>query len=170
MARPRKKPAAGRGRRAAAPKRSAAYERRDARARALGYESYYDYRLHDNGRLPPGPLDLSQEERARRRGHRSRLDFLRSLGEGDLIILPYGISSVEFDEDARDGVGAYREIVKQVLYEATGRERVFTLRNLTRDELVDTIEEEQRRGAVFSPAPSLDQRRLVTLGEADGGY
>jgi hypothetical protein len=153
MARPRK-PQRKRG-------NTPAYERRDARARALGYENYYDYRLHDNGRLPPGPIEMSPAERARRRGHRGRLDFLRSLGEGDLIIMPYGLSSVEFDDDARGGEGAYVEIVKLVIDGDTGADRTYILRNLTRDELADTIEEEERRGVIFSPAPSLDQRRLV---------
>lgn len=146
------------------------YERRNRLARAKGYASYYDYRMHDSGRIPPGPLRITPAERARRRGHRGRADFLRSLGEGDLIILPYGLSSVEYDEDARDGEGAYVEIVKLVIDGEHGDEREYVLRNLTRDELIDTIEEEQRRGAVFSPSPSLDQRRLVTDEEAEGGY
>src|SRR4051812_22148218 len=108
MARPRRK---------AAPRKGAqsAYDKRNTRARQLGYRNYYDYRLHDNGRVPPGPIKLSTAARARRRGHRGRSDFLASLGEGDLILLPYGISSVEFDDDARDGEGAYVEIVKLVV-------------------------------------------------------
>lgn len=162
MARPRRN-----AKRKGAP---SAYDKRNARAQQLGYRNYYDYRLHDNGRLPPGPLRLSVPERARRRGHRGRLDFLRSLGEGDLILLPYGLSSVEFDEDARDGEGAYLEVTKLVIDAEDGSEREYVLRNLTRDEMVETIEEEQRRGAIFSPAPSLDQRRLVPDAEAEGGY
>lgn len=87
-----------------------------------------------------------------------------------MILLPYGLSSVEFDEDARDGEGAYVEIVKLVIDAETGDEREYVLRNLTRQELIDTIYEEQQRGAVFSPAPSLDQRRLVSDLESTGGY
>lgn len=163
MARPRKPPPSR--------SRSAAWERRDAAARAKGYASYYDYRLHDSGRLPPGPLGaLSAEERARRRGHRGRKDFLASLSEGDLIVMPFGLSSIVFDPDARSGQGAYLEIVKTVIYAATGKERTFTLRNLTRAELVATIEAEQAKGVVFSPSPSLDQRRLLEDEEVDGGY
>lgn len=116
------------------------------------------------------PPAKGSPERARLRGHRGRADFLASLSEGDLILLPLGISSVEFDEDARDGEGAYVEIVKLVVDAVTGDEREYTLRNLTRDELIATIEAEQERGAVFSPAPSLDQRRLVSEFEAEGGY
>lgn len=138
------------------------YARRERRARELGYLNYYDFRIHLYGKLPPGPIELSSEERARRRGHRGRSDFLRSLGEGDLIIMPYGVSSVVFDEDARGGQGAYLEIVKVVIDAKTGSEREYTLRRLTRNELIETILEEQERGAIFSPAPSLDQRRLVS--------
>lgn len=152
MARPRKAP-------------ETAYQKRNRRARAAGYRNYYDFRLHDNGRLPPGPLELSGEERARRRGHRGTADFVLSLGEGDLIVMPMGLSSIVYDENARRGVGAYEEIVKTVIYARSGRERTFALRNLTRDELVATIREEQRRGAIFSPSPSLDQRRLVSAEE-----
>lgn len=164
MARPRRKPT-----RKGAP-RSERTARDNARARRLGYKDYYDFRLHDYGRVPPGPIKLSPAERARRRGHRGRADFLASLGEGDLIILPYGISSVEFNEDARDGEGAYVEIVKLVIDAETGDEREYVLRNLTRDELIETIYEEESRGAVFSPSPSLDQRRLASELEVTGGY
>jgi hypothetical protein len=150
-------------------KPSSAYERRNERARALGYRNYYDYRLHDNGKQPPGPVKLSRAERRRRRGHVGRADFLASLGEGDLIILPYGLSGVEFDEDARDGLGAYVEVEKLVIH-ARGGESTWYLRNLTRDEMIDVIYLEQQRGAVFSPAPSLDQRRLVSDFEIRGGY
>lgn len=156
MARPRKPPTP--------------YERRNARAQALGYRNYYDYRLHFNGRVPPGPINVTPAERRQRRGHRGRADFLASLREGDLIILPRGLSSVEFDEDARDGEGAYIEVEKLVIHARSGRESTWVLRNLTRDEMIDTIFREQQRGAVFSPAPSLDQRRLVTDDEVTGGY
>lgn len=157
MARPRKPPKPARRRDYAAE-----YERRQRRARERGFGSYYEQRVQ--GTRPGTP------ERAKARGHRSRADFLAALGEGDLIILPFGITSVEFDDDARDGEGAYVEIVKLVVDAETGTERTYTLRNLTRDELVETIEAEQAAGAVFSPSPSLDQRRLVTSAEAAGGY
>lgn len=150
MARPRK------------PRRAtSAWEKRNARARALGYRNYYHYRTSEYGKLPPAAPRPTGAKLRRLRGHSGRADFLADLGEGDLIIMPNGLSSVEFDEDARDGVGAYVEIVKLVIDGDTGADRTYILRNLTRAELVDTIEEEERRGAIFSPAPSLDQRRLV---------
>lgn len=140
----------------------AAYARRDARAKAAGYKSYYDYRLHRYGSLPAAAPVPTGAARRKLAGKAGRAAFLASLGEGDLIIMPHGLSSVEFDPDARGGEGAYLEIVKLVIDGETGADRTYILRNLTRDELIDTIEEEERRGAIFSPAPSLDQRRLVS--------
>ena len=159
MARPRRKPI---------PKgspRSERTRRDNARARRLGYKSYYDYRLHGSGRVAPGPLRLSPAERARLRGHRGRADYLRALGEGDLILLPQGLGSVEFDPDARGGEGAYVELTVVVIDAATGQEREYTIRNLTRAEMEAMIERQQDSGAIFSPAPSLDIRRL--LGDDD---
>lgn len=138
-------------------KQPSAYSRRNARARALGFRNYYEQRVAGT---QPGTA-----ARAAARGHRSRSDFLASLGEGDLIIMPNGLSSVERTADGR-----YKLITKLVVDGDTGDERIYTLRNLTRDELVQTIDEEERTGAVFSPSPSLDQRRLVTLAESEGGY
>lgn len=145
---------------------SSAYDARNARARALGYRNYYDYRLHANGRIPPGPIEeLTPEERSKRRGHRGRADFLSSLDEGDLIVMPEGLRSVE-----RDSRGRYILIHKVVYDAVTGKATNWFLRNLTRAQLVATIAEEERRGAEFSPFPSLDQRRLVRADESDGGY
>lgn len=138
-----------------------AWEKRNQRARSLGYRNYYHYRTSEYGKLPPSAPAPSGSKLRRLRGHLGRADFLADLGEGDLIIMPNGISSVEFDPDGRDGEGAYREIVKLVIDGETGADRTYILRNLTRDELADTIEQEEAKGAIFSPAPSLDQRRLV---------
>lgn len=140
---------------------SAAWEKRNAKARALGYRNYYDYRAHDYGKQPASAPPAQGARLRRLRGHAGRADFLADLGEGDLIIMPNGLSSIEFDEDARDGEGAYVEIVKLVIDGDTGADRTYILRNLTRDELIETIAAEEAKGAIFSPAPSLDQRRLV---------
>lgn len=170
MARPRRPAKRSKGE-----PRSERTKRDNARARRLGYKDYYDYRLHASGRLSP-QFTIAPFEVGYLRGHKEqpgtyggRIEFLLSLGEGDLIILPYGISSVDFDDDARKGEGAYIEITKQVIH-ASGRDSEYMLRNLTRQELIETIYEEQQRGAVFSPAPSLDQRRLVSDSEVTGGY
>lgn len=63
---------------------SEAYERRNARARALGYRNYYDYRIHGYGREPPGaPVD--PEARAERMGLRRGGGFLALLRNPDRV-------------------------------------------------------------------------------------
>ncbi len=140
---------------------------RNARARALGYRDYYDYRLHDNGRIPPGPLKLTPEERERRRGHAGTSDFKRFIREGDLV--DCDVRAV--DRDPRTGL--YRRIEKRVIpppFQRRRRERVFTLTRLTRAQLIALIEYELQVGVIFSPQPSRDQRRLVSDDESQGGY
>lgn len=126
---------------------SAEYQRRQARARSLGYGSYYERRVAG---VPRGA-------RARARGHRGRADFLRDLGEGDLIIVPEGIGSVTINDR-----GLYTRMTKLVIDAVTGRARTYVFRNFSRAYLSALIDAEEARGAVWSPAPSLDQRRLAT--------
>lgn len=52
---------------------------REARAIAEGYESAYDRRMHDFGRIPPSEDRLSGEAAATARGHRGEADFERQL-------------------------------------------------------------------------------------------
>jgi len=153
VARPRKRPAAAkrpkssrarRPSRAASPPKLTPTQQRNARVERLGFSSYWAFRKQQVGQLLP---------------------FLRSLREGDLIIMPYGIAGVERDER-----GFYVEIVKLVLDAASGRERWWTLRNLSRRQLELVIDEERARGASWSPSPSQDQRRILREDEVDGGY
>jgi hypothetical protein len=58
------------------------WQRRNARAIELGYRNYYDYRAHDNGRLPPSAPALRGDELARSRGHRSAADLEKLLRSG----------------------------------------------------------------------------------------
>jgi hypothetical protein len=62
--------------------RSVRTERDNARARALGYESYYDWRAHDSGRIPPGEPRAQGERLAALRGHRGAADLERLLKSG----------------------------------------------------------------------------------------
>jgi hypothetical protein len=55
------------------------WQRRNARAVELGYRNYYDYRAHDNGRLPPDAPRLSGDELTRSRGHASGADLVKLL-------------------------------------------------------------------------------------------
>lgn len=59
-----------------------AWQARNERARALGYESYYDYRVHDYGRQPPTQPRPSGEQLARLRGHRGSADLQREIRAG----------------------------------------------------------------------------------------
>lgn len=138
---------------------------RNRRARALGYKSYYDYRIHDNGRIPPGRPPIPKGERADIRGHGSgSRGFLRKLGEGDLIMLSDLISAVETYVDRR-GVERFRDYEKTVVPDR-GRRWKWTFRRQTREELRQLIIDEQAKGATFTLAPSLDQRRLLRADEA----
>ena len=56
----------------------------------------------------------------------------------------------------------YSRMTKLVIDAVTGRARTYVFRNFSRAYLARLIDEEEARGAVWSPAPSLDQRRLAT--------
>lgn len=62
--------------------RSVRTARDDARARAAGYASYYDYRAHDYGRIPPSEPRARGDRLAALRGHRSAADLDRALRSG----------------------------------------------------------------------------------------
>lgn len=131
----------------------AEYQRRQAQAREQGFRSYYERRVTG---VPRG-------QRAKVRGHRSRSDFLASLREGDLILCD--IASVTIAPSGR-----YGPIWKTVIPADGGVEREYVLRNQTRASLLAAILEEERRGVIFSPSPSMDQRRLLSATVVEGGY
>lgn len=72
--------------------------------------------------------------------------------------------------DRDPATGLYRKIEKTVIPADMGPERYYTLRRHTRERLIEIIDEEISKGVVFSPSPSMDQRRLVTEAENEGGY
>lgn len=141
--------------------RSVRTERDNARARALGYASYYDYRLHGSGRIPPdqAPPAPGTAERARARGHRGIRDLERSLRSGDVVILPDGLASI-----GKDARGNYTRIRVLVVKE-DGREQRFTISRAKYERMVKMLDRASAAGAIFSPAPSLDLRRLVRVGD-----
>lgn len=141
--------------------RSVRTARDNARARALGYRDYYDYRLHGSGRIPPeqavpGP---GTPERARLRGHRGVADLERSLRSGDVIVLPDGLASI-----GKDLRGNYRNI-RVLVVKHNGRGQHFTISRADYDRMVKMLDRAATAGAIFSPAPSLDLRRLVRAGD-----
>lgn len=140
-------------------KHSAEWQRRDEKARALGYQSYYDYRLHDYGRQPPGPLELTESERAERRGHVEEAAtyraFLAYLQPGDEVMLADHIRYVE-----KTGT-RYGPIEFQVIPEDPERDvELFTVPALTHAAIADLIGELEDLDVVMTPVPSLDVRRL----------
>lgn len=140
-----------------APRRklSPAYERRNQRARAAGYRSYYDYRAHDNGRLPPDVAPIKGERLGRLRGHRSAADLERSVKTGSLVMV--------VNHSERDPSSGQYTWVEVVTVDPSGRERSFRLRGpqLRRRQLERTVTRVERRGGVLSPSPSLDIRRFA---------
>ena len=130
---------------------SAAYNRRNARARALGYRSYYDYRLHDSGARPPSD-PITAAMRAANRGHRSFADLtraLRGVEPGGAQVAPLGLN--------RDAKGRWTEIDVLVLY-PDGSERRYVLRG----KQASTANLERLRaslaaaGVTYLAAPSID--------------
>lgn len=131
---------------------SAAYERRNARARALGYSSYYDYRAHGNGRTPPDAPRLTGQALARARGHTGAADLERSVRAGDLV-------TATPDPTSRRDDGSYSRFYVTVVG-ADGREREYLIRNTSAKDIDKLVAAVSGAGAIFSPSPSLDLRRV----------
>lgn len=133
--------------------RSVRTARDNARARELGYKSYYDWRAHDSGRIPPSEPRASGERLARARGHRSAAD-LRAALKRDALVLTTELTR---------GKGGRYSAVEITVVDAAGVERVFTLRGRAASQaslrrLADLADE---RGALLSPSKSLNLRRIA---------
>ena len=128
----------------------------NARARGLGYKDYYDYRIHDNGRIPPGEPPLSGSERSRARGHAGRADFLRFIrANPDVYVLPVGLE--------RRANGQWERIHIAVIL-PDGSERHYYLRSRpgtasdpTSQRNLEALRDElQAAGIYWVAAPSID--------------
>lgn len=137
---------------------AAEYRRRQARAKEAGFESYYDQRMRGGASaVPSDPLPRTRAERQRRRGHAGFSAFLDYIHEGDVVMLADHISRIE-----RSASGRYAAIEKLVVPEDPERAtRRFVIHGLTATQLQQMIEAEIEAGAVLTPVPSLDQRRLL---------
>jgi hypothetical protein len=146
--------------------RSVRTARDNARARAAGYKSYYDFRLHGSGRVAPGVAAPAKgsAERARLRGHRGAADLVRNLKPGDVIVVPNGLPDI-----AKDAKGRYAKIEVMVLRDDGSTDR-FTIRRSTYERMAGLLEQMAAKGAVFSPSPSLDLRRIVRVADRPGLY
>lgn len=129
------------------------YARRNARARELGYRSYYDYRAHDNGRIPPAGARLRGEALAEARGHRSAADLARTVRDGDLVV----VSNLRRDPSS----GRYSRLEVTVV-DLQGRERVFRLtrEQATAARLSALASRVEAAGATLAPPKSLNIRAL----------
>jgi hypothetical protein len=78
---------------------SSSWEKRNARARAQGYASYYDYRRHRYGALPPSAAPVRGAELSKLRGHRSARDLQRSIEGGQVELLLVNVAQ----RDAKTG-------------------------------------------------------------------
>lgn len=134
-------------------------------ARAKGYRNYYEYRtLYDSGRRAPGAPPIPRGQRAETRGHVGQLRaFVNSLQPGDEIWCD--ITAVQVDRQ-----GVYRLIEKTVIPADLGPHRDYRIENITRARLITLIDEEYAKGIHFPVQPSLDQQRLVSDDEREGGY
>lgn len=129
----------------------AEYARRQARARELGFESYYARRVRAG--LPPSAPAPRGETLRRRRGHAAGGDLRAVARDGDLLIASLG---------GRRKDGRFTR-VDITLIQADGGEREFVLRGrqLRKDYLLRLVADLEARGVIFSPAPSLDLRQIA---------
>jgi ribosomal protein L27 len=129
---------------------AAAYKRRDARARALGFKSYYDQRVRKGKLSAPRPTGAALR---RARGHASGRDLLATARDGDVVVASMG---------GRDAQGRYRQI-DITLLGSDGGDLEFTLRGsqMKASYLRRLVADLGAKGVTFSPAPSLDLRRIA---------
>lgn len=129
---------------------SAAWERRNAQARAAGYRNYYDYRVHNYGARPARePVDPASRDLLR--GHRSRADLDRMISSGRVLT----ITPLTGDRSSRSG--QYRW-VEMLVVTVDGRTITYRLRGqqASRSALGGLAGTIGGAGIPFLPNPSLD--------------
>ena len=140
---------------------SAAYERRNAAARAKGYTSYYDYRAHGNGKRPPGAPRLTGGELRKARGHASAYDLRKDVRAGQLV-------TITPDPTSRNKDGTYGKIIVTLVGQFEGdSDKTYTLQGaaLKPGALEKLVADLIAAGAVLSPSPSMN----VAAGGDDEG-
>lgn len=139
-------------------------ERRNERARERGYASYYDYRIHDYGRIPPGQ-EVPYETRERLAGRRGLAGLLRTI-EGRRPsaeeraagvtgrVQPEEVLPVGLERDAR---GRWT-VVDVVVLDAAGHESHFRLTGAQASQanLKRVRASLEAEGVSFHAAPSID--------------
>jgi hypothetical protein len=84
---------------------------------------------------------------------------VRTLKPGDVIVVPSGLPDIE-----KNAKGQYKAVDVMVL-RSNGRTERFTVRRRDYDGMVDLLGKIAGKGAIFSPSPSLDLRRLVRVAD-----
>lgn len=130
-------------------KSSASYQRRNAKARALGYRNYYDYRIHGAGKIPPGE-DVPSDLRDIQRGHRSLQDLVNLLHSGR-------VSAITPTGGIRDESGKY-ETIHFTITTKDGRTKTYRLtdRQLTQNNLKMIRDIIEQQDIDYLPNPSID--------------
>ena len=139
---------------------SSSWERRNARARSLGFRNYYDYRAHNYGR---SPAKLAGEGLRMARGHAGPADLARMLRSGRVAVL-----SQEPVPDTRRADGRYGEV--RVTAQLTdGRQVRFRLRGrqLTNRQLSPLRDAVTDAGTDVYTNPSLDMLFMVDRDDVD---
>lgn len=147
MARARRRPSAPRQRDYAAE-----YARRQAKARSLGYGSYYQRRIRAGA--PPSAAPARGERLAKLRGHRSSRDLERAIRPGTLLF------AGDFERDA-DGRLVWIDV--RLVDEATGKDRTFRIqgKDMTADTAKRLLSAIDDAGATTPRGGSLDVVRLL---------
>lgn len=131
---------------------AAEYARRQAKARKLGFSSYYERRT----RLRPGQARPDASELRERRGHASKADLERDLRSGRIVTM--------FQEPVgeRNARGQYREVRVTVML-ANGEQRSYRLRGrqLAAPELRSLQQAAVAGGADVYANPSLDVLEII---------
>ena len=137
---------------------SAAWERRNAAARAKGYASYYDYRAHGFGRIPADQPRARGDALRVLRGHASTADFERLLHSG----------RVELVNVVQTGPQRYELLV----ITSDGKQRSFTVRGRKQVERLQATLRRPEAGGPEGPAivgspKSVAAMRAELEGEAE---
>jgi hypothetical protein len=132
---------------------AAEYARRQQRARERGFENYYARRIRGGKAATPETPRPAGERLRRLRGHASGADMRREAGDGAQVMAQLG---------GRDSQGRYHRVDVTVIA-ADGREHEYQLQGqqIERDYLEALAAELGARGMIFSPAPSLDLRKIA---------
>lgn len=128
-------------------------ERRNTVARSKGYASYYDYRVRGQSKGTPTTARASGERLRRLRGHASGQDLRSAARDGDLLVASMG---------GRNDQGQWTR-VDITLIGSDGGEREYVLqgrRQVSKAYITQLVADLEAVGVIFSPAPSLDLRRM----------